>query len=56
MTDGCWNCKQVGDKVSSERTGIEYCLNCGAAVNGRGWITAMNEVQIEDEGAVLKNE
>lgn len=36
----CWNCERARQPVRSERTGIEYCAACGAAMNVVGWISA----------------
>jgi ribosomal protein L37AE/L43A len=34
MTHRCWHCGSELGKVRSSLTGIEYCLQCGAAVSG----------------------
>jgi ribosomal protein L37AE/L43A len=47
LSKRCWNCRRPLETFRSERTGIEYCASCGAATNGGGFITAMNEVTME---------
>jgi hypothetical protein len=56
MDKHCWNCERARQTVRSERSGIEYCAACGAAMNA-GWISAngpmsgMTPRDTPDEGA-----
>jgi hypothetical protein len=52
----CWNCERALQPLRSERSGIEYCAACCAAIDG-GWIAAkvlmsgMTRSDTPDEGA-----
>ena len=52
----CWNCERALQPLRSERSGIEYCAACGAAMDGVGWISAkdlmsgMTRSDTPDEG------
>jgi ribosomal protein L37AE/L43A len=45
--EGCWNCGSSGERLRSKRTGIVYCADCGAAMDGLGAVTDFSVLDVE---------